>query len=405
MPDFNDKRIQLQNARQQTADTETALLLAKEALKKISAAGTGLDRVFNPDNEQHRAERSRLEREKEKLGGEINALKDRKAALYAAVDGHFGAFLFADPQHQISELSDDTPFLLFPVRLETRFKTLAERNGIAKNQLWVRIFPDDCMVDSFEAELSESEAKNAREFWANMWKAGGVRTQEQAAWRSLVASHGAGRSAWIMKNADAAAQNTADKPVKAKETDIILVIPADADLTPAQRSALKTYWQTVWLADGDKAKTDSAFTAIATNLGISPDDAGGLLKLYAPINFLEKPTAPLQKADVQMSVVFIVFKKPADLATKQTSWTRAPKVNVLPDRFVLILDDGNTNKPLEFVGKPIPSPLTVGVDPSADKNDQLKQVDGEMTVSEEMKWMVDFERAVEWGMGFKIDLS
>ena len=58
-----------------------------------------------------------------------------------------------------------------------------------------------------------------------------------------------------------------------------------------------------------------------------------------------------------------------------------------------------------MVGNPIPSPLVAGPDPSADPDSQLKQQDGELIVPDEMKWMVDFDRAVEVGMGFRIDLN
>ena len=51
--------------------------------------------------------------------------------------------------------------------------------------LEVRIYPDDCQIDSFEELLTKTEIENAREFWASMWRAGGVEAQERGAWRSL----------------------------------------------------------------------------------------------------------------------------------------------------------------------------------------------------------------------------
>lgn len=403
MPDFNNTRILLQQARQQQSEQEKELLLAKEALKRVNASERELNRVFDAQNDQHHDRRARIGQEKKKWESEIQRLKSEKADLRARADARFAEFLFADPQEQVRQLSDDTPFLLFPVRLETRFKTVTARDGGQANELWVRIFPDDCMVDTFEEELSESEIKSAREFWTGMWKAGGVRAQEQAAWRSLVASHGSGRAAWIIKYEDTLPQNPAEKPVKDAGTDIILAIPADADLTAAQKAALDVYWKTTWLADGDQTQTNAAFSALTTALGMDAEQATAFLKQYQPVNFLEKPAPPLTKSNVALSAVFLIFKKTADLIAKQTSWTRAPKANILPDRFVLILDDGIEEAP--HVGRAIPAPLTVGVDPSADEDDQLRQEGGDMKVSEEMKWMVDFERAVEWGMGFKISLT
>src|SRR5262249_35751163 len=41
---------------------------------------------------------------------------------------------------------------------------------------------------------------------------------------------------------------------------------------------------------------------------------------------------------------------------------------------------------------------------SAAPNEQLRQKDGAIVVSDEMRWMTDFDRAVEWGMGFRVNL-
>ena len=66
-------------------------------------------------------------------------------------------------------------------------------------QLWVRIFPDECLVDTFEATLTESEVKNATIFWSEYFHAAGVESAERAAWRVLVGSHGSGRATWIIR--------------------------------------------------------------------------------------------------------------------------------------------------------------------------------------------------------------
>ena len=77
--------------------------------------------------------------------------------------------------------------MLFPLRLETRFKTV-DVPGRHAQQLWVRIFPDECLVDTFEATLTESEIKNATIFWREYFHAAGVESAERAAWRGLVAA-------------------------------------------------------------------------------------------------------------------------------------------------------------------------------------------------------------------------
>ena len=46
--------------------------------------------------------------------------------------------------------SKEFPFLLFPIRLETRF---------IDNEFWVRIYPDQINVDTRKLELTQAERK------------------------------------------------------------------------------------------------------------------------------------------------------------------------------------------------------------------------------------------------------
>ena len=142
------------------------------------------------------------------------------------------------------------------------------------------------------------------------------------------------------------------------------------------------------------------------NNAVGNDRADEITQQYKPLNLEETPRVPLKKTDVAVSVAFVVFPQLEDIATKQLSWSQAPKVNVLPDRFVLI-GYINNEEVLVEIGNPIPLPLIVGLDPSASAKDQLKpeKETGDLTVGEDMKWMMDFERAIEVGMGFKIDLN
>ena len=68
--------------------------------------------------------------------------------------------LFADPTANVTRLDDSTPILLLPLRIETRFKELVDGDR-TRNQLWVRVYPDDIAVDTFEEVLAEVEISNA----------------------------------------------------------------------------------------------------------------------------------------------------------------------------------------------------------------------------------------------------
>ncbi len=101
------------------------------------------------------------------------------------------------------------------------------------------------------------------------------------------------RAAWIVRDETASPVNAADKPVKDKDTDVILSIISEDN--PAEQAAIATYWKAAWLADGDQAKTKAAFDALARSPGMDPERAARLIETYVPFNFLERPAPPLKK--------------------------------------------------------------------------------------------------------------
>ena len=142
--------------------------------------------------------------------------------------------------------------------------------------------------------------------------------------------------------------NLAAKPKKAADTDEILVIPTTTALIAAEATAISTYWQAVWLADGDAAKQQAARTALDAAVGAARAD--DLIAAYVPFNLSDVPAAPLTKKDVALSTAFVIF--PPDPVTTLQSWTQAPQVRQFPDRFVVMGFAGNT-KTLEAVGSPV----------------------------------------------------
>ena len=111
----------------------------------------------------------------------------------------------------------------------------------------------------------------------------------------------------------------------------------------------------------------------------------------------------MKRPDARLAIAWLIF--PKDFATQSRGWSRPPKVDLLPDRFVLVTTTGGVrNTPI--VGNPIHSPLEAGLDPTAPTDEQMQRdADGNLVVPEPMKWMTDFDRAVEWGMGFRVPLT
>jgi hypothetical protein len=408
MPDFENRRVELQQARIEKEAARLDLFHANEQLKSITTDRSLLDRAFNPNNPDHVEHRQQLAQRQLNTEGEIAQLTEYYESLVVRERASFVAFApQTDLREQAKRLDDAYPCLLLPVRLETRFKTVSI-DGVTKNQLWVRVYPDDCAVDTFEATLSTVEVKNAQTYWSDFWRAGEFEDQLRGAWRSLVSSHGSGRAAWILKQYQPLTPLT-EKPPKALPTDIILTIATETPLSDPEQKATKNYWTAIWLANGESIAKNAANQALIAAIG--NDRAAAIIQNYQPRNLDETPKFPLKKAEVTVSVVFLIFPKSETLITKQQSWSQAPKVNVLPDRFILIgyTKDGNNvlKQELLEVGNPVPSPLIVGPNPSAPAAEQLlpNQQTGDLFVGEDMKWMTDFDRAIEVGMGFKVDLS
>src|SRR5262245_15561214 len=84
----------------------------------------------------------------------------------------------------------DLPLVLLPVRLETRFFTLA--NGTT--ELRVRVFPDKIHLDSHEPELTADEQTWGKHYWEQNWRAGSSTTAKTEAWRQIADRFGARRA-------------------------------------------------------------------------------------------------------------------------------------------------------------------------------------------------------------------
>jgi hypothetical protein len=398
MIDENELSQQLENARREKERLRQLQFEARERVKRLEREQQQLQRRFNADSAADQTLLSTLREQLEAANERANAASQRFDRIVGVENELFGAYqVFTDPRQRLGQFNERFPFLLLPLRIETRFK---QEFG----QLWLRVYPDDCEVDSFEPTLSETEVSNARAFWAGMWAAGNIpegEAQERAAWRGLVASHGAGRARWIIEHYTPI--NPAAQPTKADPTDVILAIPTNSPAAPAVASALLTYWLAAWLADGDRTLLLAALAALSAQVG-GDEIANDLILRYRPVNFSETP-ADKPKNEVALSAIFVEFPTADDFPTKQDSWSQSAKTHIMPDRLVVIAYDDADQKVVEQIGNPIPSPLVLSPDPSGDAKAQFNTENGELIIGEEMRWMTDFDRAVEVGMGFRIRLT
>ena len=75
----------------------------------------------------------------------------------------------------------DLPLVLLPVRLETRFFTLAD----GTIELRVRVFPDKIHLDSHEPDLTADEQTWGQHYWQQNWLAGNDTVASADAWRQI----------------------------------------------------------------------------------------------------------------------------------------------------------------------------------------------------------------------------
>ena len=402
MADFREIRTQFQQARNRCVEIDRSLFRLRERLKKVERRKEKVRRVIHTDNPQSMGQLAELDAQSMALEGEIIQVKGVLEASIADCHTLFEGFAdFSDPRTFVGNLDDRFPFLLFPLRIETRFKNLGvDANGTNQQELWVRVFPDDALVDSFEETLSDAELEGIRLFWQNYWKAGGIETQERGAWMGLVNNFGAGRSGYLFQQYQPINQDAI--PVKANSQDIILVISTNSPVPAAEQVLISNFWRAIWVANEEQIATQAAFTDLINALG--EPRANEIVNTLAPFNLSDIPESPFSREEVEVQLTFLLFPAADQTDTQEQSWSRAPRVNFLPDRLVFLGYEGE-EVILQVLGNPIPSPLFVGPDPLAEEENQLQQEEGNLKVSEDLKWMVDFETAVSIGMGFKIRLD
>lgn len=218
------------------------------------------------------------------------------------------------PGKGILNLDDNIPFLLLPVRIETRFIYSND-----EPELWIRIYPDDIAIHTHEQLLTDDELKKGIAYW---------------------------KALYIAEKKD----NTDKEDLK------------------------KGAWN------------DLALT-------FSPQRAAYIALQTKPTNWNN-----LSEIDDVDKLAFPSF----DL-TKNDAWSRAPRVNVLPDRFVVSFYEGDVMVK-EVVGKIIPDELYVGPDPM-EPADSFVTKDEKLVFGNSFDWASDFDRAISNGMGFKYKLN
>ena len=377
MADFNDLRKQLKALQNDRKKTEQNAFLLGENLKKLDRRKKSLLRTANENDDRLQEILAEERNLKLQLDGHNTTLRDQ---LIAESEIFVNFQPFTDPRSHISRFSDDFPLLLLPLRLETRFKRIPSTTGL-RHQLWVRVFPDECSIDTFENTLTEAEIKKAKNYWLSVWSTGisasedleeFITSGKKAAWRNLTGNFQAGRAYWITEQYRPV--NLAELPQRTEESDVILCIGTEDMPAVADTDALRLFWKSAWLAGTRDTQYKLALDAFVTAIG-DEERALSLIESYRPFN-LTDITAPAENPP-NVEVAFVEFPKAAENDSRISAWSQAAKITTFPEKLVLVGFKGKDSegKPIQVVsklGNSIPDPLVMGPNPSIDMESVLK---------------------------------
>ncbi len=173
-------------------------------------------------------------------------------------------------------LDAQTPLLLLPVNIETRFIDVDAREA----ELWVRIYPDQIAINAHEPELTLQEISDGQSYWTQVWTGGNPppgSDAAQAPWRALATIYGAPRAAWIAlqltptnaslqpaaPTASGAALNPApvfpSPPVRASSWE-----------QPALADALPDAWTVVLISGSQSQSQQGGPIAVPLAMGLTP---------------------------------------------------------------------------------------------------------------------------------------
>ena len=378
-----ETQAQLDTAQHDRERLQQADNQAREKKKDIEIRQGGLREELNGLDKQIRELSNPIFEDKAAVEKEVNTLKEHEKQLVTelnrcneALFGQIGQ-LYEDPHPRkvVKNIEDTTPFLLFPVKIETRFVT--ENDG--RPQLWLRVYPDEIAIHTHEKVLTDGEVNNGKLYWTELLVAeySGLEKEDRrkAAWTHLANLYKGQRAAWVAQEM---------KPTDWNDLTMLSGITNVFDLITNKDAAFFTN-----LSD---TITDPSVKTAFVNAVISKNSTE-----FFRIAEKYKFTEGVNKVAVQWISTFPVH----DL-TKTDAWSRAPRTNVMPDKFVITLYRGGNTR--EVIGNAIPDTLYVGPNPATAFEEITKTTD-KIVFAETFDWIADFPRAVQLGVGFKIALS
>ncbi|MBL4704743.1 MAG: hypothetical protein JKY54_09490, partial [Flavobacteriales bacterium] len=290
---------------------------------------------------------------------------------------------------------------------------------VAINELWIRAYPDDIAIHSHNPKLNESEYNAGKVYWDTIWNAKGDLKLELAAWTSLLKKFGPQRSAWVARALTPT--NIANRPQPVTEPNdggqTSTMEPTKSDILAGD-----TLWKKMDEVSGDVVKQEKiwiefqdtvteekamevAYISLETEKTIiAPDDSIETLE-QQEIVAINSPTGTEigTVGGVSTTSANVTPEYPL-LALAEGSWNQGNESRVMPRKLLFAAYRRNGLDPYLKFGNDIPSPLPTGIDPDEDQAFTWDN-NGNLIVTGAIKWMVDFEEAVNVGMAVRMPVT
>lgn len=198
---------------EQTPETLTALRRERDISMAafISSNHRAQDLETALRNAERIADRHSIEavdeirRQLAQAGEDAKAAKNRHSQLSERAFAGLGEWLQQTPQQIVERLQDRDPFLMFPVRLETKFAHTAAGG----TELRVRIWPDDIGIALPPGNLSPAEMAAGKQYWearavaattpTGTPQADDARKNYEGAWATVAQLSGSYRAGWVVR--------------------------------------------------------------------------------------------------------------------------------------------------------------------------------------------------------------
>jgi hypothetical protein len=192
---------------------------------------------------------------------------------------------------------------------------------------------------------------------------------------------------------------------KGRTTDLLVrIYPDDMHvhahepiLTEQEVKYGKYYWISLATANRDAGedvveKKQKAWEDLSKRAGFQR--AFWIVKQTRPENWTPQLSVPDPSVDLN-------FPPPGE--TKVHDWTRAPRTQVLPDKFAVSIIKGS--RVVQMVtGNQVPDTVFLGPDPFRAEEAFTKN-GNEITLDESIAWTTDFDQAEKLGLGIRISLN